>query len=110
MLRDGLSVTRKTSVTDVVSAADHAAEELVVSRLRAERPGDGIVGEEGTSDGARADRVWYVDPVDGTYNFVSGIPIWCSALALGEELGAVYQPSADELWLGGPAHPTPVDR
>lgn len=102
MLREGLSVARKTSITDVVSAADHAAEELVVARLRAERPDDGIVGEEGTSDGARADRVWYVDPVDGTYNFVSGIPVWCSALALGDELGAVYQPSADELWVGGP--------
>src|SRR4051812_24211766 len=106
MLHEGLSVERKTSITDVVSAADHAAEELVVARLRAERPDDGIVGEEGTSDGAGGSRVWYVDPVDGTYNFVSGIPVWCAAIALGEEVGAVYQPSADELWAGGPAWPT----
>src|SRR3954453_20832423 len=106
MLREGLSVERKTSITDVVSAGDHAAEELVVARLRAERPDDGIVGEEGTSDGADGSRVWYVDPVDGTYNFVSGIPVWCAAIALGEEVGAVYQPSADELWTGGPAWPT----
>jgi fructose-1,6-bisphosphatase/inositol monophosphatase family enzyme len=106
MLRDGLSVARKTSITDVVSAADHAAEELVVSRLRAERPDDGIVGEEGTSDATGGARVWYVDPVDGTYNFVSGIPVWCSAVALGEQVGAVYQPAADELWVGGPSHPT----
>jgi len=106
MLRDGLSVERKTSITDVVSAADHAAEELIVARLRAERPDDGIVGEEGTSDSAGGPRVWYVDPVDGTYNFVSGIPVWCAAVALGEEVGAVYQPATDELWTGGPAWPT----
>ena len=109
MLGEGVGVARKTSVTDVVSAADHAAEELVVSRLRAERPHDGIVGEEGTSDPAGSDRVWYVDPVDGTYNFVSGLPIWCTALALGEQVGAVYQPATDELWVGGPSVPTTVN-
>jgi fructose-1,6-bisphosphatase/inositol monophosphatase family enzyme len=116
MLRDGLRTHRKTSVSDVVSAADHAAEELIGSRLAAERPRDGVIGEEGTSrPGA---RIWYVDPVDGTYNFLSGLPTWCSAVALAEGadpvLGAVFQPSADELWLGGRAHRTtcngePVD-
>lgn len=105
MRAQGVEVTEKTSVSDVVSAADHAAEELITGRLRSERPDDGIVGEEGT-DEARGVRTWYVDPVDGTYNFVCGLPVWCSALALGDELGAVYQPSADELWLGGPAFPT----
>jgi myo-inositol-1(or 4)-monophosphatase len=105
MLREGLTVQHKTSVSDVVSAADHAAEELVVQRLREERPDDGIVGEEGTSDPGTG-RTWYVDPVDGTYNFLSGIPVWCAAIALDETLGAVYQPDADELWAGGPDHPT----
>ena len=100
MLAEGLTVQHKTSISDVVSAADHAAEELVVSRLRAERPGDAIVGEEGTAD--TGERTWYVDPVDGTYNFLSGLPIWCSALALDEALGAVFHPAAGELWLGGP--------
>jgi myo-inositol-1(or 4)-monophosphatase len=105
MLRDGLTVQHKTSISDVVSAADHAAEDLVVSRLRAERPNDGIIGEEGTSH-AGSGRTWYVDPVDGTYNFLSGLPVWCAAIALDETLGAVYQPAADELWAGGPDHPT----
>jgi myo-inositol-1(or 4)-monophosphatase len=105
MLREGLTVQQKTSISDVVSAADHAAEDLVVSRLRAERPDDGIVGEEGTSD-AGSGRTWYVDPVDGTYNFLSNLPTWCAAIALDELLGAVYQPAADELWAGGPDHPT----
>jgi myo-inositol-1(or 4)-monophosphatase len=111
MLREGLRTHHKTSVSDVVSAADHAAEELIASRLRAERPDDGIVGEEGTA--RSGDRTWFVDPVDGTYNFLSGLPEWCAALALtdtdGALLGAVYQPTADELWLGGREHPTTLN-
>src|SRR5437764_961559 len=55
--------------------------------------------------GRRGHRIWYVDPVDGTYNYARNIPIWCtaSALADGEDLlaGAVYQPANDELWVGG---------
>ncbi len=105
MLRDGLRTERKTSVSDVVSAADHAAEELISSRLADERPSDGVIGEEGTS--TPGDRTWYVDPVDGTYNFLSGLPLWCSAIALVEDdvpvLGAVYHPVTDELWIGGRA-------
>lgn len=108
MLRDGLRTEHKTSVSDVVSAADHAAEELIAERLRADRPDDGVIGEEGTARSGT--RTWYVDPVDGTYNFLSGLPEWCSALALadanGPVLGAVYQPSIDELWLGGRDHPS----
>jgi fructose-1,6-bisphosphatase/inositol monophosphatase family enzyme len=109
MLAGGLETRHKGSVTDVVSAADHAAEELVVGGLRQARPADGIVGEEGTE--LTGERTWFIDPVDGTYNFLSGLPYWCSALALAERspdgqgwtplLGAVYQPVTDELWLGG---------
>lgn len=108
MRRIGLSTTRKTSVSDVVSDADHAAEELIVDRLRDARPGDGIVGEEGTS--LSGVRTWFVDPVDGTYNFVSGLPFWCTAVALADEegplLGAVYHVESDELWLGARDVPT----
>lgn len=104
MLGEGLETRYKTSISDVVSAADHAAEDLVVRRLGEERPDDGLVGEEGHSRPGR--RTWYVDPVDGTYNFLSGIPYWCSAVGLvdanGPVLGAVYYPAQDELWVGGP--------
>jgi fructose-1,6-bisphosphatase/inositol monophosphatase family enzyme len=116
MLRQGLDTHHKSSVSDVVSAADHAAEELVVARLRTARPGDGLIGEEGANHPALDARTWYIDPVDGTYNFLSGLPYWCSALALAQGgtfadagrpvLGAVYHPSADELWLGGVDEPT----
>jgi fructose-1,6-bisphosphatase/inositol monophosphatase family enzyme len=108
MLSAGLDTIRKSSVSDVVSAADHAAEKLIADRLRAARPTDGLVGEEGARVGGR--RTWYIDPVDGTYNFLSGLPFWCSAIALtdddGPVLGAVYDPEPDELWLGGRNHPT----
>lgn len=108
MRREGLQTRQKTSISDVVSDADHAAEELIVTRLRAARPDDGLVGEEGTSQ--PGERTWFIDPVDGTYNFLAGLPFWCSALALadadGPLVGAVYQQTADELWLGGPGRPT----
>jgi myo-inositol-1(or 4)-monophosphatase len=108
MLRDGVRTEHKTSISDVVSSADRAAEALIVERLRTLRPDDGLIGEEGAA--APGARTWHIDPVDGTYNFLSGLPFWCSAVALsdaaGPVLGAVYQPVTDELWLGGRDHRT----
>ena len=111
MLLEGLTVDRKTSISDVVSDADKAAEAMIVERLAVARPDDGVIGEEGAAAPGR--RTWIIDPVDGTYNFVSGLPAWCSALALidGEELllGAIYQPTTDELWVGGRDLPTTLN-
>lgn len=120
MLAAGLETMHKTSISDVVSAADHAAEKLVVDRLREARPDDGLLGEEGTD--VPGERRWVIDPVDGTYNFLAGIPIWCSAIALEDEdgalLGAIYHPAGSggspgngglatggELWTGGRNEP-----
>ena len=78
MRRAGVATETKTSVSDVVTAADRAAEALIVDRLRAARPGDGLVGEEGTDEPAgQSGRTWFIDPVDGTYNFTRGLPMWC---------------------------------
>lgn len=111
MLAEGLDTHYKTSVSDVVSAADHAAEELVVRRLGELRPDDGLVGEEGAS--RPGDRTWFIDPVDGTYNFLSGLPYWCSAVGLTDDagalVGAVYHPARDELWVGGRDRPTTLN-
>lgn len=111
MLADGLETHYKTSVSDVVSAADHAAEALIVSRLTELRPDDGLVGEEGAA--RPGERTWYIDPVDGTYNFLSGLPYWCSAVGLadadGPVLGSVYFPARDELWIGGRDLPTTLN-
>lgn len=132
MLAAGLETFHKTSISDVVSDADRAAEALIGQRLAADRPADGLVGEEGAR--RPGERTWFVDPVDGTYNFLSMLPSWCSAVGLaqllpsdlrvGEDaalagpaatataeplLGAVYQPAVDELWQGGVGHPTTLN-
>ena len=113
MLHQGLEVHYKTSLSDVVSAADHASEEKIIARLTESRPDDGLVGEEGARKAGEG-RTWYVDPVDGTYNFLSGIPYWCSAVGLvdadGPLLGAVYYPALDQLWLGGRDHSDHAER
>ena len=113
MRAEGLTAERKTSVSDIVTAADHAAEDLVVSTLRELRPDDGLLGEEGTDATSGSGRTWVIDPVDGTYNFHSGLDWWCSALALtdpdGTVLGAVHQPATDTTWLGGRGLPTTRD-
>ena len=113
-LRDeGLQAERKTSVSDLVTAADRAAEVFVTRALERARPDDGLVGEEGARRESRSGRTWVVDPVDGTYNFFSGSAYWCSALALtaaeGVVLGAVHQPDLASTWVGGPHLPTRRD-
>jgi myo-inositol-1(or 4)-monophosphatase len=112
MLTLGLETRYKTSLSDVVSAADHAGEEQIIAKLTESRPDDGLVGEEGARK-AGDGRTWYIDPVDGTYNFLSGIPYWCSAVGLidsdGPLLGAVYYPAVDQLWLGGREIPTTLN-
>lgn len=105
-----LRVDTKTSVSDVVTAADYAAERLVVDHLAAWRPDDGILAEEGAARDAISGRTWVIDPVDGTYNFVHGLTWWCSAVALVDHgdvlLGAIYHPHEDTLFIGGPGLPT----
>lgn len=110
MRADGLEVARKTSVSDVVTDADHAAEKLVVNALTTERPDDGLLGEEGTAHEGTSGRRWVIDPVDGTYNFASGSDYWCSAIALTVDdvavLGAVAHHASGTVWVGGPDLPT----
>jgi fructose-1,6-bisphosphatase/inositol monophosphatase family enzyme len=109
----GLESEQKTSVSDVVTAADHAAEAYVLEQLRRCRPDDGILGEEGASVEGTSGRTWVIDPVDGTYNFLHGSTYWCSAIALKDRsdvlLGAVFQPEEDKLWLGGHDRPATLN-
>lgn len=113
MRNQGLDTEYKTSVSDVVTAADRAAEEFVAGVLEALRPTDGVLGEEGASRASQSGKTWVIDPVDGTYNFTSGLDYYCSALALIDEHGApifgsVSQPKTDSQWFGGPEFPTTV--
>ncbi|WP_295628637.1 inositol monophosphatase family protein [uncultured Corynebacterium sp.] len=115
MRAEGLETEFKTSISDVVTAADRAAEQLVVSELARLRPADGILGEEGSAKEGTSGRTWVIDPVDGTYNFTSGSDYWCSAIALVEGspdapdrviLGAVHRTAGNVTWVGGPDLPT----
>ena len=70
----------KSSPTDVVTQLDRAAEQLIRDRLLAARPGDAILGEEGGETGNGSVR-WIVDPLDGTVNYLYGLPDWAVSIA-----------------------------
>ena len=102
--RTNLAVESK-GIQDLVSIADRAVEDLIVGRLGGAFPGDSFLGEEGgaSSDGdLTGDRIWVIDPIDGTANFLRGIPHWAVSIAYmvaGKvEIGVAYDPMADELY------------
>jgi myo-inositol-1(or 4)-monophosphatase len=90
----------KTSDTDLVSDADRAAEAVIRELLEAERPDDGLLAEEGSRHAAESGRRWVVDPLDGTVNFLYGMPHWAVSVALedgkGSAAGVVFDPVRDE--------------
>src|SRR5499427_2417383 len=86
-----------------VSAADRRAEETLHAELMKARPGYGFLGEEGGHrDGADKTHTWIVDPLDGTSNFLHGIPQFAVSIALEREgtivAGLIYNPANDELF------------
>jgi myo-inositol-1(or 4)-monophosphatase len=105
-------VQTKSSPTDVVTQMDRAAEDLIRSRILAARPGDAILGEEGGQpEAVRAGGVrWVVDPLDGTVNYLYGLPDWSVSIAAELDgtvvAGAVSVPERQRLFsarLGGGA-------
>ena len=102
-------VRAKSGPTDLVSDADLAAEAAIRSVLRRRRAGDAVLGEEGGASGEGALR-WIVDPLDGTINFLFGIPVFAVSVACedadGTLAGVVLDPSRDECFAAtrsGPA-------
>jgi myo-inositol-1(or 4)-monophosphatase len=99
--REFLAIDRK-GAQDLVSAADRECESLIVETLSRSFPEDGILGEEGASHALGAEAVWVIDPIDGTHNFLSGVPFWCISIGLvvnkESVLGLIYHPAADELF------------
>jgi len=88
-----------------VSAADHRAEEILRAELAKARPGYGFLGEEGgRQEGSDKTHCWIVDPLDGTTNFLHGIPQFAISIALEREgtivAGLVYNPANEELFVG----------
>lgn len=82
-------VASKTTVTDLVSDADREAEALITRLLQERRPRDGIVGEEGARREGDSGLRWLVDPLDGTINYLFGVPHWCVSIACVDDSGAV---------------------
>lgn len=103
-------VATKSSPTDVVTEADQAAEALIRGLIGEKRPGDRILGEEGGEtgpggtggQGGRSDVRWIVDPLDGTVNYLYGLPDWAVSVAAEVDgtvvAGAVFVPRRDELY------------
>jgi histidinol-phosphatase len=95
-----LQVETKPDLTPVTDA-DKAAEELVRAQLRRTRPRDSVVGEEFEATG-HGSRRWVIDPIDGTKNFVRGVPVWATLLALVEDdrvvVGVVSAPALGRRW------------
>ena len=75
----------KFDVGSIVTKADRESEDIIVSIIKSHFPEHGIYGEEGTNHNPDADYVWYVDPLDGTSNFVRNIPLF------GVSIGVVYK-------------------
>jgi myo-inositol-1(or 4)-monophosphatase len=122
---EGLST--KSSQTDPVSDADRASEALLTRLLLAERPGDGVLGEEGTSRPSNTGITWVIDPLDGTVNYLYGLGSWAVSVAAddadGTLVGVVHDPLTRRAftgirgvgaWLDGKPirvnDPVPVDR
>ena len=94
-----LKVETKPDMTPV-SEADKAAEELIRSQLQRARPRDAVLGEEFGTEGAGARR-WIVDPIDGTKNYVRGVPVWATLIALAVRGDASPDPAGrDEVVVG----------
>ena len=96
------ALASKTSPTDLVSEADLASERLIRERLARARPHDAFLGEEGGGEEGSTGLTWVVDPLDGTVNFLFGIPQWCVSVAVrngeGTLVGAVFDPISNELF------------
>jgi myo-inositol-1(or 4)-monophosphatase len=115
LLHDGLDAVRldvgtKSSLTDMVTEMDRAAEALIVERLLGIRPDDGMLGEEGTDEPGTSGIRWVVDPLDGTTNYLYGLPGFNVSIAAEHDgvavAGVVFDVVRGELFsatLGGGA-------
>ncbi|HEV3321288.1 MAG TPA: inositol monophosphatase family protein [Solirubrobacteraceae bacterium] len=96
-------VRAKSTPTDLVSEADLASELAIRELLAVRRPHDGFVGEEGDHIEGTSGLSWVVDPLDGTVNFLFGLPQWCVSVAVRDArgtilAGAIYDPGREQLF------------
>lgn len=104
------ALSSKSTPTDPVSEADLAAERAIRAVLSERRPDDGVLGEEGGEDTGASGLRWVIDPLDGTVNYLFGVPQWavsvaCEAVGGEGRIGVVLDPARGETWTvvaGGP--------
>ena len=98
--RAGVATETKTDESPV-TAADRACEKLIVDAIARDFPEDGVLGEEGANRESRNGRRWIIDPIDGTRDFVRGIPLWAVLIGLEQDgvliAGAAYSPGQNLL-------------
>lgn len=109
-----VDVRAKTTPTDLVSEADVAAERALREALAVRRPDDAVLGEEGGDRGGGSGLRWVVDPLDGTVNFLFGIPHWCVSVACedlveGTLVGVVHDPLRGETFAAHRDGPATLD-
>ncbi len=88
--------------TSPVTEADKATEQAIRELLARERPGDGLLGEEFGTQSNDSRRRWIIDPIDGTKNYMRGVPVWCTLLALESDgelvVGVASAPALGRRW------------
>lgn len=104
---DDKSAAASRAGFDPVTEADRAAETAMRALVAAERPGDGVTGEEFDDTPSETGYRWYFDPIDGTRAFVAGLPVWTTLIALVDPdgvpvIGVIDQPVVGERYLGWP--------
>lgn len=106
-------VDTKSTATDVVTAADRASEQLVRDRLAVLRPGEPVIGEEEGGSAAVEGLTWVVDPIDGTVNYLYGLPWYSVSIAAQLDgvsvAGAVLEPVSGRVWTAARGHGSYLD-
>jgi myo-inositol-1(or 4)-monophosphatase len=104
---DKLKIEDK-GLQDFVSDADKAVERHVRNLIASAFPEDGIVGEEEDTKPSQTGYTWVIDPIDGTANFISGIPVWCVVIAIVHDdetvVGVTFDPVHDEMFVAQRGH------
>ena len=95
-------ISSKSTAIDIATQMDVAAEKFIVDSILAARPDDGIIGEEGSERPSKSGITWVIDPLDGTVNYVYGLPGWNVSIAAkdidGPIVGVVTAPTINSTW------------
>src|SRR5256712_8807925 len=115
VVEDTAIVTRKRGRANFATAADHAAEKAVIERLHAHDPEIPVLSEESArKELAKAERLWVVDPIDGTLNFSRGVPFYAVVIAYVEDgrsrAAAVHSPRTRETFIASEGEGAKLNR